>query len=164
MTHKPQSSTVRTLDHVGLTVPDLESSVGFFVGALGFEKVFAHAPKGSRGDIQVRQFARHPETQIVGIVMLRLGTLNLEVFQFEAPDQVHAVPRISDWGGAHLAFYVDDLDAAIRRCESHGAQILGVPMNLPGPESGEGNRFVFMLAPGNIPMGWSPTPRKGLRG
>ena len=152
MTAAPGLPTVRTLDHVGLTVPDLEAAVHFFVEVLGFHEVYSHAPAGSSGEMQDRQFARHPETQLDGISMLRLGTLNLELFQFRAPDQRRQVARISDWGGTHLAFYVDDLAAAVEHLRTHGARVLGEPMNLPGPESGPGNRFIFVLLPGEIPI------------
>jgi catechol 2,3-dioxygenase-like lactoylglutathione lyase family enzyme len=144
--------TVRTVDHVGLTVPDLAAGIRFFVDALGFDEVYTHAPAGSSGEVQERQFARHRDTRIVGIAMLRLGTLNLELFEFSAPDQRREVPRTSDWGGAHLAFYVDDIDAAVEHLRAHGARVLGEPMDLPGPEAGPGNRFVFALAPGDIPI------------
>ena len=37
----------------------------------------------------------------------------LEVFEYRAPDQNPTPPRNSDVGGHHVAFYVDDLDAAV---------------------------------------------------
>lgn len=44
--------------------------------------------------------------------MIRLGRHhNVELFEYEAPDQQTALPRNSDIGGHHLAFYVDDIDA-----------------------------------------------------
>jgi glyoxylase I family protein len=141
---------VRTLDHVGLTVPDLAAAREFFVAVIGFEEVYSHRPEGGDPAVQERQFARHPETRLLGISMLRLGTLNLELFEFEAPDQRREVPRTSDWGGAHLAFYVDDIDAAVRHLRAGGARVLGEPMALPGVESGAGNRFVFALGPGDV--------------
>jgi glyoxylase I family protein len=143
---------VRTADHVGITVPDLEEGVRFFAGVLGFEERYSHRPPSTRGEVQVRQFNRHPDTEIVGIAMLRLGTLNLELFEFRAPDQRQECPRISDWGGTHLAFYVDDLDAAVEHLRDHDVRVLGEPMALPGPEAGPGNRFVFALGPGGIPI------------
>lgn len=143
---------VRTLDHVGLTVPDLAGARRFFVTVLGFVEVYSHRPEGGDREAQERQFARHPETRLLGISMLRLGTLNLELFEFEAPDQRREVPRTSDWGGAHLAFYVDDMAAAVRHLREGGARVLGEPLALPGPEAGEGNEFVFALGPGDVPI------------
>jgi glyoxylase I family protein len=143
---------VRTLDHVGLTVPDLAAARAFFVEVLGFEHLYSHRPEGGDPEAQERQFGRGPGTRLLGISMLRLGTLNLELFEFEAPDQRRQVPRTSDWGGTHLAFYVDDMGAAVAHLREHGARVLGEPMALPGIEGGEGNEFVFALLPGDIPI------------
>lgn len=144
--------TVRTLDHVGLTVPDIAAASDFLVNALGFDEVYSYAPGDGTGDVQERQFARHPESRVERITVLRLGTLNLELFEFRAPDQRRVMPRSSDWGSAHLAFYVDDLDAAVQHLRDHGARVLGEPMTLGGPESGPGNRFIFALAPGGLTL------------
>ena len=38
---------------------------------------------------------------------------NFEIFEYDSPDQNQAQPKNSDVGGHHLAFYVDDLDAAV---------------------------------------------------
>lgn len=143
---------VRTLDHVGLTVPDLGECVRFLVEVVGFEEVYSHRPGGGDGEIQVRQFGRHPETELEGISMLRLATLNLELLQFRAPDQRRQPPRTSDWGGAHLALYSDDIDAAAAHLRSHGAEVLGEPMALPAREAGPGNRFVYCRVPGGLTL------------
>lgn len=143
--------TVRTADHIGLTVPDLDAAVSFFVEVIGFEHVYSHVPSHPKAD-QERQFDRHRETHIVGIAMLTLGTMNLELFEFHAPDQRQEVPRISDWGGAHIALYVDDMNAALDYLRLNGVSVLGEPMDLPGPEAGVGNQFVFVQGPGGIPI------------
>jgi glyoxylase I family protein len=141
---------VRAVDHVGLSVPDLQQAVGFFVDVLGFEELYAHAPRHATGEVQVRQFDRHPETTLRGITMLRLGTLHLELLELDAPDQRRVAPRSSDWGASHLALHVEDLDAAARHLAAHGARVLGEPMDLPGPESGPGHRFVYAVGPGGL--------------
>jgi glyoxylase I family protein len=140
------------VDHVGITVPDLTEAVRFFVDVLGFQELYSHTPSGGRGDVQARQFDRHPDTEIVGIAMLRLDTVDVELLEFRAPDQRRDYPRTSDWGGAHLALYVDDLDTAVEHLRAQGVDVLGEPMALPGPESGPGNRFVFALGPGRMPV------------
>ena len=150
MTSDTGLPTVRTLDHIGLTVPNIAAATRFLVDVLGFLVVYSYAPGDSTGEMQERQFARHPQSRIERITALRLGTLNLELFEFSAPDQRRVVPRSSDWGGAHLAFYVDDLDTALDHLRCHGAQVLGEPMQLSGPESGPRNQFIFALAPGGL--------------
>ena len=138
---------LRAVDHVGLVVPDLAEALALFVDVLGAVPVFEHGPYrgGADPQLQERQFARHPRTEVEKIAMLRIGPLNVELLQFSAPDQRHEVPRTSDLGGHHLALYVDDLDVAVIHLREHGVRVLGEPMPLPGPESGPGARFVFAL-------------------
>lgn len=144
--------TVRTVDHVGLTVPDIDAATHFLVDVLGFQEVYSYVPGDASGEAQEQQFARHPQSRIERITALRLGTLNLELFEFRAPDQRQVMPRSSDWGGLHLAFYVEDLAHAAAHLRRHGVQILGEPMELKGPEAGPGNRFIFALAPGGLTL------------
>jgi catechol 2,3-dioxygenase-like lactoylglutathione lyase family enzyme len=146
---------LRRGDHIGLVVPDLESAIGFFEEVLGGSCVLRHGPyRGAPGDpeMQVRQFARHRCTEVDGIAVVQLADMVLELLQFRAPDQRRDVPRTSDLGGHHLAFYVEDLDAAVDHLRGHGVQVLGAPMPLPGPESGEGARFIFALTPWGLPL------------
>jgi glyoxylase I family protein len=144
--------TVRTVDHVGLTVPDIAATTRFLVDVLGFQEVYSYIPTDASGNAQERQFARHPQSRVERITALRLGTLNLELFELRAPDQRQVIPRSSDWGGLHLAFYVDDLDQATDHLRRHGVRVLGDPMELKGPEAGPGNRFIFALGPGGLTL------------
>jgi glyoxylase I family protein len=73
------------------------------------------------------------------------GQAIFEVFQYAAPDQNQALPRNSDHGGHHVAFYVDDIDAAVDYLRAEGVQVLGDPTASSGPS--EGQRWVYFLAP-----------------
>src|SRR3712207_8334399 len=55
--------------------------------------------------------------------------------------------RSSDVGIQHLAVYVDDLDAAAEHLRRHGVNLMSGPNPLPGPEAGEGNRFIYARTP-----------------
>jgi len=140
--------TLRRLDHVGLVVPDLDAAVDFFVTVFGGTVEVRHGPyrwSPEDPDLQVRQFDRHPRTEVEGIAVVRVGDAVLELLEFSAPDQRTQVPRTSDLGGHHVAFYVDDIDRAVEHLRLHGVRVLGEPMPLPGPESGEGARFIYAV-------------------
>ena len=146
---------LRRGDHVGLVVPDLEAAIAFFEDALGGRCVLRHGPyRGGPDDpdMQVRQFARHPRTEVEGIAVVHVADVVLELLQFSAPDQRTEPPRTSDAGGHHVAFYVDDLDAAVAHLRAGGVRVLGEPMPLPGPETGEQARFVFALTPWGLAL------------
>jgi catechol 2,3-dioxygenase-like lactoylglutathione lyase family enzyme len=137
---------VRGLDHVGLTVPDLDQAVRFCCDVLGATELFRHGPYPASPDAP-RQFGRPADSWVVGIAMLRFGAGNLELLQIESPSASTAPPRPDDAGGHHLAVYVDDLDTAVEAARRSGVEVFGEPMPLPGPEAGEGARFVFLRAP-----------------
>jgi glyoxylase I family protein len=134
------------LDHVGLTVPDLEEAIGFWTDVVGASLAFRHGPYGRHHDA-VRQFGRPADSSVVGIAMMRLGATNIELLQFDSPSASDRRPRPDEAGGHHLALYVDDLDGAVQAAVDAGVTCFGEPMSLPGPESGPAARFVFLQAP-----------------
>lgn len=110
---------MRSADHVGFVVPDLEEAVSFFVEVLGAEEVFRIAPISDRdGDSMARKVGVHPRAKVRG-AMLRFGpATNVEFLQYDVPGQVTEPPLASDVGAAHLAVFVDDMDAAADRLRS----------------------------------------------
>lgn len=118
------------MDHVGLTVPDLDEAIGFFCAVIGCELIY-RAPSfvDETGSFMKEQLNVHPKAQIRGVAFLRCGnTTNFELFEFDSPDQSIEIPRNSNPGGHHLAFYVDDMASAIRHLESHNVTLLGKPV------------------------------------
>ena len=65
----------------------------------------------------------------------------------ESPDQNQAQPKSSDVGGHHLAFYVDDLDAAVAcHLAGKGVRLLGKPtVRTTGPNAGQ--QWIYFLSP-----------------
>lgn len=111
--HRPRVPTLRAVDHVAYTVPDLQQAIRFFVDHFGGEVVFYDGPfVDEKSDGMSRRLDVHPRARSK-IAMLRLGQYhNIELFEYESPDQRAIPPRNSDLGGHHLAFYVDDIDRA----------------------------------------------------
>lgn len=137
---------LRGLDHVGFTVPDVEEAVRFFVEVLGCERFYDLGPFRSDGDWMQTHLAVHPRAVMRKLTLLRCGHgSNFEIFEYEAPDQRREQPRNSDIGGHHLAFYVDDLDAALSHLRGHGVRILGEPTRSAGASAGQA--WVYFLTP-----------------
>src|SRR5262249_21136640 len=93
------------VDHVGITVPDLNQAVEWFEDILGAVAPLTFGPfEGAflEGALDVV-----PGTKIDRITVLRIGhSANIELFQYESPGQRQDEPRNSDWTGHHVAFYV----------------------------------------------------------
>ena len=79
--------------------------------------------------------------------MLRCGNgTNIELFEYSSPDQRHDQPRNTDIGGHHIAFYVDDIEAAAAYLKSHGIKVCGEPKLMEdNPEGGE--RWCYFVSP-----------------
>lgn len=140
---------LRRVDHIGLTVPDLDEAHRFLVDILGCEYLYALGPYAARGDDRdwmARHLNVHPEAVMVENRWFRCGDRAVfEVFHYTSPDQRHVMPRNTDVGGHHVAFYVDDLDAAIAHLRANGVQVLDGPTASSGPA--EGNRWIYFLSP-----------------
>lgn len=139
---------LRGTDHIGFTVPDLDEAVDFFVNVIGCEPFYDLGPfQFDDDDWMERQLNVHPRTVMRRLKFLRCkhGS-NFEIFEYEAPDQNTAQPKNSDIGGHHLAFYVDDMDAAIAYLKEKGVRILGEPVvRTEGPSAGQ--TWLYFLAP-----------------
>jgi catechol 2,3-dioxygenase-like lactoylglutathione lyase family enzyme len=138
---------LRGTDHIGFTVPDLEAAVSFFVDVLGCEAFYELGPFASDGDWMATHLNVHPRTVMKKLRFLRCGHgSNFEIFEYEAPDQDRAPPRNSDVGGHHLAFYVDDIDAALAHLRANGVGVQGEPtVRTTGPSAGQ--TWVYFLSP-----------------
>ncbi len=138
---------LRGTDHIGFTVPDLEQADRFLVDVLGCTRVYSLGPFEHPDDDWMREhLAVHPRTVMRKLNFYRCASgSNFEVFSYQAADGQAPQPANSDLGGHHLAFYVDDLDAALSYLRAHGVRILGAPTSSSGPSSGQ--RWVYFLSP-----------------
>ncbi|MGP0060118.1 MAG: VOC family protein [Beijerinckiaceae bacterium] len=138
---------LRGLDHIGFTVPNLQEAIAFFVDVLGCEPFYELGPFRSDDQWMADQLNVHPDTIMRRLKFLRCGHgSNFEIFEYEAPDQRRIQPKNSDVGGHHLAFYVDDMHAALEHLRLHNVRILGKPVVRESGPSG-GQTWVYFLTP-----------------
>jgi len=140
--------SVRAIEHIGITVPDVEQATKFFVDAFDAVNLYDIIDEPISGPWLEAALGVPKGTTIRSIRVLRLGNgPNIELFDYSVSDQQKpAIP--SDLGIQHVALYVDDIDAAAGKAERAGATILGGgPSDLPGAEAGPGNRFVYTRSP-----------------
>ena len=138
---------LRGTEHIGFTVPDLNEAVRFFVDVLGCEAFYDLGPFQSEDDWMQTHLNLHPRAVMRRLQFMRCGHgSNFELFEYEAPDQTTHPPRNSDVGGHHLAFYVDDIDAAVAYLHAQGIRVLGQPtVRVAGPSAGQ--TWVYFLSP-----------------
>ena len=128
------------LDHVGLTVPDIDAAVAWFQQVMGCSAPLTFGPFGDpTGTFMQDLLGVHPRAVIEQITTIRCGrSASIELFEYDAPDQATTLPKNSDWAGHHVAFYVDDIDAAVAHMVRHGVQKLLGPLPVTdGPAAGQ---------------------------
>lgn len=149
----PGIPTARNVDHMAITVPDLDQAVQFFVEVLGCEIVYKLGPTEDPTGTWMTDRLNVPARSSLHFVMLRVGpNLNLEVYQYSAPDQNQTIPRNCDWGACHMAFYVEDIDAAVAYLKGvEGVRFLQEPEEVVGGPIG-GTYWVYFLTPWGMQM------------
>ena len=137
---------LRGVDHIGITVPDIDQATAFFVDVLGCELLYEREPP--QDDAPRHRLGVPAGSRIQAVSFLRCANgANIELFEFYSPDQREEFPRPSDVGIQHLALYVENLDAAVEHMHRHRVKLMSGPNPLPGPEAGEGNRFIYARTP-----------------
>jgi catechol 2,3-dioxygenase-like lactoylglutathione lyase family enzyme len=139
-------------DHLGITVPDLEEATRFFVDVLGAEQFYDLGPLASDDDWMTTHLGVDRRARAEKIRFLRLGFgLNIELFEYTAPEQRREPPLNSDIGGHHLALYVDDFMTALDYLRAAGVEIMGEPTRRTTGLSA-GQTWVYFRAPWGFQM------------
>ncbi|MEC6830453.1 VOC family protein [Photobacterium toruni] len=134
-------------DHIGLTVPNMEEAIGFFSQYFGFQLAYQFGPFASDDNWMAEQLNVHPRAEIIQIAMMNAKGINLELFEYaETVKRSKTSPNNADIGGHHIAFYVDDMDAAVTYLKQQDIKVLGEPIIMTeGPTAGES--WVYFMAP-----------------
>ncbi len=139
---------IRGIDHIGVTVPDIEQAVAFFHDVIGCQEAFRFGPfMDDKGTFMQDLVNVNPRAVIKQIVMMRCGQgSNIELFQYSAPEQRTEEPKNSDHGGHHIAFYVKDIKAAVDKARANGLKTFMGPFPIKeGPAAGQS--ITYVLAP-----------------
>lgn len=133
------------VDHAALTVPDLDDAVKFYCEVVGGTELYRLGPFDDSQIPPLEDGRSWTEGHVnvagakLTIAMLQIGpNLMLELFQYDSPtDRSTTPPRNCDYGGHHIAFKVDDLDAAKAYLGNNGCQVMAGPIVLDeGPCAG----------------------------
>jgi catechol 2,3-dioxygenase-like lactoylglutathione lyase family enzyme len=144
---------MRGHDHTGVTVPDMAQAVDFFTNVVGCEKAMSFGPfSDDKGTFMQDLLNVNPRAVIEEITQIRCGHgSNIELFKYSSPDQADAIPKNSDIGGYHIAFYVDDIKAAKDYLDSKGVKTFLGPLPVEeGPAAGQS--IFYFLAPWGLQL------------
>jgi glyoxylase I family protein len=139
MTNTQPAIRFRGLDHVGMTVPNVEEAVKFYIDVFGGRVLYRMGPLDSRdmpktptGD-WTAGFIDVPDAKVKFVGVQIAESLNLEIYEYERPaSATKQPPKNSDIGGRHLALRVDDVDATAKYLASKGCKMMQGPIVVPG--------------------------------
>jgi lactoylglutathione lyase len=112
---------ITPFNHVGISVENLERSIGFYRDMFGMELLGEPFPFGGT---QFSEIMDIPDVQ-GRMCMIAKGNLWLELFEFANPDgkQKDRAYPVSDRGYTHFGFTVDDIDAVHARLTAAGIRV-----------------------------------------
>lgn len=143
-------SLPRGINHLGLTVPDLDSATDFlrraFDAKLAYDGLTPSDPP-REGEETERQLGLPQGAKILRQRMMEIGYgPSIEMFEVSTPQQQPAA-ALTDLGWNHASIYVDDIDAALQRAVAAGGTALSEPHGNSPHEDTEGNASVYVRAP-----------------
>ena len=153
---------LKGIEHVGITVPDFDAAVDFFVRVLGCEFIIDGGWSDNPDEME-RQLGVDRRARVRwGFVRCAHGP-NVEIFQYDNVEQAPP-PRNSDIGGHHLCFAVADFDSALAYLREQGLTIMGEPQSIvDGPAAGA--RWIYFLAPWGLQLEFASAPNgRGAKG
>lgn len=146
-----QKTEVRAIDHIGITVPEIETAAKFLEEAFGataiYDNIIPSDPPQSGAEAEATLgFAKG--SAIVHMRMMRIGDgACIELFEMKVPGNVKKDIIPSDIGLQHFAVYTEDIMVTKDKFEKAGGRLLKGPNEMLGREGGEGNQFMYGVTP-----------------
>ncbi len=108
--------------HTSFTVSSLDRSVVFYRDALGFAVERTFEAEGDRISRIVAMPGAH-----LKIALLALGNFRLELIQYISPPGKRLDLSSNNTGASHIAFFVEDIQAAYQELKAKGVQFRSLP-------------------------------------
>jgi catechol 2,3-dioxygenase-like lactoylglutathione lyase family enzyme len=118
---------VRGVDHIGITVTDLERSIGFYTSILECSIVMRQEKEGG----YLAAIVGYPDAHVL---MTHLqppgGGPRIELFQYLVPESEVRDLEPLNVGNAHICFVVEDLAALYERLVEKGISTISPPVEV----------------------------------
>jgi len=141
-----------SLNHVGLTVTDLEASVAFYVDVVGMELVLP----GFRAGGQWFDTLTENSGALIEAALLSAGDLSLQLVQYHEAGNPEALTGHNRVGNLHLSFDVEDAQAKHaqlgRRPEYSATAVVELPV--------EGYKSFYVRDPDGVPVEFLESPKR----
>ncbi len=151
-----QLVNITSYSHIGIQVADLDLSLKFYVGLLGFELVW----RWVRTEDYIKVITGYPEVELhAALLRARQGDMLLEILEYRNVDRSPVDTSTANPGTAHMAFNVKDLVGIYERLSARGVRFVSAPVT-PTVGPNQGGKAVYMIDPDGIRVELIETPRK----
>jgi catechol 2,3-dioxygenase-like lactoylglutathione lyase family enzyme len=140
---------LKRLNHVGLTVTNLERSLDFYRRAFGQEAVI----RGVGGGPEVAKSVGLEEA-LISYAFVDFGNTRMELLEYERPDGRRQYDlRTCDTGAVHVCFEVDDVMSAHEAMKAEGIEFLSDPIVLDNTHGVlSGLAYVYFRDPDGVTL------------
>ena len=144
--------------HTTLFVTDLDRSLEFYCGVLGFD-LLTHEP--GRSGAFLDQVCNHPGSRL-DLAVVRLGDFVVELIVPVSPPGLPSDVNTQGHGIARIGFEVEEIEATVEALRAHGVEFMGEVATLPADvKHYAGGKAVFFRDPDGIILELQQPPRKG---
>lgn len=150
------TTTTPSIDHIGLTVPDLDAAIEFYTKALGGRVLYRLGPFDSRelsegGEDWTETHVSVPDA-LYNIAFIGFGEGRpIEFFEYLRPAGNPEAPKNNDVGGHHICFVVSDLQESLDKVLANGGTQARQPIPVPAGEdefgAWEAIEVIYVLDP-----------------
>lgn len=132
------------LHHVGLTVADLEVSIGFYTALLGCRL----RERSENSGAEIEEMTGIAGAHIIAADLEVPGGGLLELIQYVTPTGTRLRQERQQPGHTHIGFVVDDVNAAAERLGDLGVVPTAAPLTIVEPGSAwDGIRAFYCMDP-----------------
>lgn len=141
-------SDIGRVHHTGLTVRDLDRSVGFYRDLLGCSLLFEQEKTGG----YLAEIVGYPGASVrMAHLHAPSGDLVIELFQYLEPAVIESHLEPARVGNAHLCFLLPDLEETHRRLDAAGVEFFSAPAEVD-TGANAGGRGVYLRDPDGITL------------
>ncbi len=133
---------VKDFIHVGVSVKDMEKSIEFYRDLMEMEEEFRSHHQGER----ISRVVNVPDAEI-SVCMLKKGDFRVELIEYIGKKEDPCIhQKQNEVGLIHIAFSVDDVDAAYERIKAEGYEFFAPPM----VTRDNGPKITYFMGPDNV--------------
>ena len=146
---------IKTVNHIGVTVKDLDAAVGFFKDILGFNKIsHEYSYRGKTIEKITGLSDAH-----VRVVKIDIENTNIELVQYLSPPGREFQLKTNDIGCTHISFEVDSIDEMYETLCRKGVKFMSEPVMIWNTESPMcGWKSVYFQGPEHITLELTQRP------